>query len=58
MNDEQVTTNASVISFRCPTELRVPIERQAATEYLPLTAVIRRAVAFDLVAQEANRPTA
>jgi hypothetical protein len=35
MNDEQVTTNASVISFRCPTELRVRIERQAATEYLP-----------------------
>jgi hypothetical protein len=35
MNDEQVTTNASVISFRYPTELRVRIERQAATEYLP-----------------------
>jgi hypothetical protein len=58
MNDEQVTTGASVISFRCPPELRVRIERQAATEYLPITAVIRRAVAFDLEAREANRPTA
>jgi hypothetical protein len=51
-------TAASILTFRCPPELRVRIERQAATEYLPIAAVIRRAVARDLEAQEASRPTA
>jgi predicted transcriptional regulator len=51
-------TAASILTFRCPPQLRAKIERQAATEYQPLAAVIRRAVAHYLEAQEANRPTA
>jgi hypothetical protein len=51
-------TAASILTFRCPPELRVRIERQAMAEYQPLAAVVRRAVALYLEAREASRPTA
>jgi hypothetical protein len=51
MNDEQVSTDASVISFRCPPELRAKIARQAQAEGLTNSAVVRRATMRDLAAQ-------
>jgi hypothetical protein len=58
MNDEQVSTDASVISFRCPPQLRAKIEQQAQAEGLTNSAVVRRAAMREFAAQEPNRPTA
>jgi hypothetical protein len=51
MNDEQACTDAPVISFRCPPELRAKIARQAQAEGLTASAVVRRAAMRDLATQ-------
>jgi hypothetical protein len=51
------TAGSILTTFRCPAPWRAAMEREAATEYLPVAAVIRRAVAHYLAAQGASRAT-